>query len=72
MSSVPVQETHTAILKWGLLQQNRDERCEMVRDEVTGDDDLLSQMSHIHSYEGERFNCQKHWSVGVVWAAETV
>ena len=72
MSGVPVQETHTAILKWGLIQQNRDERCEMVRDEVTGDDDLLSQMSHIHSYEGERFNCQKHWSVGVVWAAETV
>ena len=72
MSGVPVQETHTAILKWGLLQQNRDERCEMVRDEVKGDDDLLSQMSHIHSYEGERFNCQKQWSVGVVWAAETV
>jgi hypothetical protein len=66
MSGVPVQETYTAILKWGLIQQNRDERCEMVRDEVTGDDDLLSQMSHIDLYEGERFNCQKHWSVGVV------
>ena len=72
MFSVPALETHTAILTWGLLQQNRDERCEMVRDEVTGDDDLLSQMSHIHLNEGERFNCQKQWSVGVVWVAETV
>ena len=72
MSSVPVQATHTAILKWGLLQQNRDERCEMVRDEVTGDDDLLVQRSHFLTNAGEHIHCYEQWSVGIVLAVETV
>lgn len=62
MCDVPVQETHTTILKWGLVQWNRDEWFELLdvrqscwetkRQEAPGDDDLLSQLSHANSYEG--------------------